>query len=143
MFSVEKKFAKHLTEENGKFILRLSVAILILFHGFKKFNYGISGVKALVLKAGLPEFLAYGVYMGELIIPFLLIAGLFTRISALILSTTMIVAIYLGFADKFLMLDAKTGGPLIELPLLYLLVSLSIVFLGAGKYSLDQKLHLS
>jgi uncharacterized membrane protein YphA (DoxX/SURF4 family) len=31
--------------------------------------------------------------MGELIIPFLLIAGLFTRFSALILSSTMGVAI--------------------------------------------------
>lgn len=141
MLSIEKKLAKYLTEETGKLLLRLSVAILILFHGFKKFSYGISGVKALVLKAGLPEFLAYGVYMGELIIPFLLLIGLFTRISALILSVTMIAAIFLAYADKLLMLDAKTGGPLIELPLLYLLASLSIAFLGAGKYSLDRKIH--
>lgn len=141
MLSIEKKLAKYLTEETGKLLLRLSVAILILFHGFKKFSYGISGVKALVLKAGLPEFLAYGVYMGELIIPFLLIIGLFTRISALILSVTMMAAIFLAYADKLLMLDAKTGGPLIELPLLYLLASLSIAFLGAGKYSLDRKIH--
>ena len=143
MFYVEKKLAKYMTDERGKLLLRSSIAILMLFHGFKKLNYGISGVKALVLQAGLPEFLAYGVYMGELIIPFLLIAGLFTRFSALILSSTMGVAIYLGFTDKLLMLDAKTGGLLIELPLLYLLVSLSIVFLGAGKYSLDRKLHLA
>lgn len=143
MFYVEKQLGKYMTDESGKFLLRTSIAILMLFHGFKKLNYGISGVKALVLHAGLPEFLAYGVYMGELIIPFLLIAGLFTRFSALILSSTMGVAIYLGFTDKLLMLDAKTGGPLIELPLLYLLVSLSIVFLGAGKYSFDRKLHLA
>ena len=143
MFYVEKKLAKYMTDESGKFLLRSSIAILMLLHGFKKLNYGISEVKALVLQAGLPEFLAYGVYMGELIIPFLLIAGLFTRFSALILSSTMGVAIYLGFTDKLLMLDAKTGGLLIELPLLYLLVSLSIVFLGAGKYSLDRKLHLA
>lgn len=143
MFYVEKKLAKYMTDESGKFLLRSSIAILMLFHGFKKLNYGISEVKALVLQAGLPEFLAYGVYMGELIIPFLLIAGLFTRFSALILSSTMGVAIYLGFTDKLLILDAKTGGLLIELPLLYLLVSLSIVFLGAGKYSLDRKLHLA
>lgn len=141
MLSIEKKLAKYLTEETGKLLLRLSVAILILFHGFKKFSYGISGVKALVLKAGLPEFLAYGVYMGELIIPFLLLIGLFTRISALILSVTMMAAIFLAYSDKLLMLDAKTGGPLIELPLLYLLASLSIAFLGAGKYSLDRKIH--
>ena len=143
MLSIEKKLAKYLTEETGKLLLRLSVAILILFHGFKKFNYGISGVKALIVKAGLPEFLAYGVYMGELIIPFLLILGLFTRISALILSATMGVAIFLAYSDTFLMLDSKTGGPLIELPLLYLLASISIAFLGAGKYSLDQKIHSS
>lgn len=139
MMCIENKLANYLTAESGKLLLRLSIAILMLFHGFKKFSFGISGVKALVLKAGLPEFLAYGVYMGELIIPFLLIVGLFTRMSAMILSATMMVAIYLAFSDKLLMLDAKTGGPLIELPLLYFLVSLSIAFLGAGKYSIDHK----
>lgn len=139
MMYLENKLAQYLPVESGKLLLRLSIAILILFHGFKKFSYGISGVKALVFKAGLPEFLAYGVYMGELIIPFLLIVGLFTRLSAIILSATMMAAIFLAFSDKFLILDAKTGGPLIELPLLYFLVSLSIAFLGAGKYSIDNK----
>lgn len=143
MVCVEKKLSGYFTQEGGKLLLRLSIAMLMLFHGFKKLNDGIGGIKALVLKAGLPESLAYGVYMGELIIPFLLIAGLCTRLSALVLSSTMVFAIFLAFSDKLFLLDAKTGGPLIELPLLYLLSSLSIVFLGAGEYSLDQKLRTS
>ena len=141
MIRVREKFAGYFNEESGKLLLRLSVAILMLFHGFKKFNAGISGIKALVIHAGLPDFLAYGVYIGELIIPFLLIIGLCTRASALVLSTTMCGAIFLALSDKIFMLDAKTGGLLIELPLLFLLVSLVIAFLGAGKYSIDKKIQ--
>ncbi|CAA6810475.1 MAG: Unknown protein [uncultured Sulfurovum sp.] len=33
----------------------------------------------------------------------------------------------------------KTGVPAIELPLLYLILSVVIFFIGAGKYSLDEQ----
>jgi putative oxidoreductase len=50
----------------------------------------------------------------------------------------MVFAIFLAHsADIFTL--GKTGGPIIELPLIYLLVSVSIMFIGAGKYSLDAK----
>ena len=48
----------------------------------------------------------------------------------------MVFAIFLAHsADIFTL--GETGGPVIELPLIYLLVSVSIMFIGAGKYSLD------
>ena len=62
MTSCENKLACTLNEDIGKLILRLSIAGLMLFHGFAKLFNGIDGIKFLVNQAGLPEFIAYGVY---------------------------------------------------------------------------------
>lgn len=140
MFNCEQKLSSVLNEDIGKLILRLSIAVLMLFHGYKKYTFGIEGIKSLVIKAGLPEVLAYGVYVGEIIIPILLILGFRTRVCALLLSFTMVFAIFLAHSEKLFLIDAKTGGLAIELPLLYLLSALSLFFIGGGKYSIDAKL---
>ena len=138
MTCCENKLESVLNEDIGKLILRFSIAALMLFHGFSKLFNGIDGIKFLVTNAGLPEFVAYGVYMGEVVFPILIILGLFTRISSLFFALTMVFAIFLAHsADIFTL--GETGGPVIELPLIYLLASVSIMFLGAGKYSLDAK----
>lgn len=83
MRSCENKISCSLNEDIGKLILRVSIAGLMLFHGvFKLFN-GIDGIKGLVTQSGLPEFLAYGVYFGEIVFPILIIIGLYTRISSI------------------------------------------------------------
>lgn len=138
MRSCENKISCSLNEDIGKLILRVSIAGLMLFHGvFKLFN-GIDGIKGLVTQAGLPEFLAYGVYFGEIVFPILIIIGLYTRISSIFFALTMVFAIFLAHSNEIFVLG-KTGGPVIELALIYLLTSISIMFIGAGKYSLDAK----
>jgi putative oxidoreductase len=127
-----------LNEDIGKLILRVSIAGLMLFHGFFKLFNGIDGIKFLVTQAGLPEFFAYGVYLGEILFPILIIIGLFTRISSLFFALTMVFAIFLAHSNDIFALG-KTGGPVIELALIYLLTSISIMFIGAGKFSLDAK----
>ncbi|GAB1466098.1 hypothetical protein MASR2M54_15980 [Aliarcobacter cryaerophilus] len=84
MKSCENKLSCMLNEDIGKLILRVSIAGLMLFHGFFKLFNGIDGIKYLVTQAGLPEFFAYGVYLGEILFPILIIIGLFTRISSYI-----------------------------------------------------------
>jgi putative oxidoreductase len=138
MCIIENKLEEKLNQDVGKLILRVSVAFLMLFHGIHKAINGIDGIKFLVDRAGLPEFVAYGVYMGEIVIPILLIIGLFTRLSAVIFVINMIFAILLAHSSDLFALG-KNGGPVIELALFYLLAALSIVFIGAGKYSLDYK----
>jgi len=138
MCSIENKLGNCLNEDIGKLILRLSVAVLMLFHGVSKALNGIDGIKFLVDRAGLPEFIAYGVYFGEIVVPILIIVGLFTRLSALVFVINMIFAILLAYGSDLFSLG-KTGGLVIELPLFYLLGALAIVFIGAGKYSLDNK----
>ncbi len=138
MTCCENKLESVLNEDIGKLILRFSIAALMLFHGFSKLFNGIDGIKFLVTNAGLPEFVAYGVYMGEVVFPILIILGLFTRISSLFFALTMVFAIFLDHSSELFVLE-ETGGLLIELPLIYLLTSISIMFIGAGKYSLDAR----
>ena len=136
---IENRLATVLDENVGKLILRISLGALMLFHGVKKFQSGIEGMKGLVSHSGFPEAFAYGVYVGELMVPIFLILGLFTRVSALVYSLTMAFAIYFAHANDIFTINAKTGGLVIELPLLYLLAGLALACLGAGKYSLDAK----
>jgi len=138
MRKLELLLSTLLSENIGKLLLRLSVAGLMLFHGIKKLTGGIDGIKYLVTNSGLPEILAYGVYIGEIILPILIILGLFTRFASLGLAATMGFAIFLAHS-KDLFVIGKTGGLVVELPLLFLLSSIAIAFIGAGKYSLDKK----
>lgn len=124
--------------DTAKFILRLSVGIMMLFHGVDKIINGIGGVKHLTTSAGLPEFLAYGVYVGEVVVPILIILGLYARIASLILAFNMSVAIFLANGSSVFVLG-KHGAPLIELPFLYLVMSILIFLLGSGKYAVNSK----
>lgn len=122
----------------AKLFIRLSLGIMMLFHGVDKIRNGISGVKHLVIKAGLPEFLAYGVFVGELIMPILIILGLYARVASVVLGFTMIMAIFLAYSGAMFALT-KHGAPVIELPLFYLLLSVSVFLLGSGRYALNSK----
>ena len=135
---VEEKLSSLLNEDIGKLILRVSISVLMLFHGYTKLVHGVDKIAAGLVKSGLPELLAYGVYIGEVLLPVLIILGLFTRLAALGMGITMVFAIYLVFWEKLFLLT-KNGAPVIELPLLYLILSIVIFFIGAGKYSFDGK----
>jgi len=121
----------------AKLILRVSVGVLILFHGVHKLIYGVSGVKSLVVNAGLPEFFAYGVYVGELIVPIFIILGLYARVASSILAFNMLFAIYLAYG--FSLSISKYGGLSWETPLLFFIMSLLIVLFGSGKYGVNSK----
>lgn len=121
----------------GKLILRLSLGILLLLHGFAKlpFMSGLGGVEGLLAKAGLPGFLAFGAYVGEIIAPLMLILGWKVRIAGILVIGNMLFAIGTTVGFKALSIGPM-GGFLGELPLLFLFASLAVVFLGAGKYSI-------
>ena len=139
MNSVETFLARTLSADFGKLILRFTLGFLMIFHGYKKLIYGIEGIKALTIKSGFPEFIAYGVYLGEIIVPILIILGLWTRISSFIYASTMGLAIYLAYSSQIFMLNAKSGGLYIETPLFFMLGAISLMFIGAGKYSIDRR----
>ncbi|WP_024955094.1 DoxX family protein [Sulfurospirillum arcachonense] len=139
MRSLENFLGSLLSADIGKLILRLMLGILMLFHGYKKYESGIAGIKGLVVRGGFPEFFAYGVYIGEIVVPILIIVGLYTRISSAIYAFTLGFAIYLVYFSKLFALNAKTGGLIIETPLLFMLGAIVLMFIGAGKFSIDRK----
>jgi putative oxidoreductase len=122
-------------DDAGKSILRLTVGLLMLSHGLHKLINGIDGISALIATNGWPSVLAYGVYIGEIVAPVLIILGVLTRPAALIVVVNMILAIYLAHSHQLFQLT-KTGGWFLELQAFFLFGALCVALLGAGKFSL-------
>jgi putative oxidoreductase len=121
--------------EFGKLLLRLTFGVLMLFHGVAKVQHGVGWISDMLIAQGLPGFIAYGVFVGEIITPILIIIGLFTRQAAFIYAFNILVATLLVGMGKFFTLT-NVGAWGLESEALYFLGGLSIMFLGAGKYTL-------
>lgn len=122
-------------DDAGKLLLRLTIGILLLMHGLFKLANGIESISALVQAQGWPAWIAFGVFIGEIIAPSLLIIGVLTRAGALVIVFNMGLAIYLAHASQILTLT-KTGGWALELQGLFLMGALVVALLGAGRFSL-------
>lgn len=117
----------------GKLILRLTVGILMLFHGVSKLTSGIAGIKGMLAANGLPQFFAYGVFVGEIIAPLMLIVGLYSRIGAALIVVNMLFAIGLAHMGDIFALSGH-GGWRLELQAFFLFTALALIFTGPGKY---------
>ena len=119
----------------GKLILRLTLGSLLLFHGISKVMNPaktLESMNGLLTAAGLPTFLAYGVFAGEVLAPILIILGIYSRIGGLIVVINMIFALLLTHTTQLFTLT-KTGGWALELQGFYLLTGLALLFLGSGR----------
>jgi putative oxidoreductase len=99
-----------MNESVGKLILRLTLGILILLHGIAKLTGGVGGLSGMVTAAGLPAFVTYGVYVGEVIAPILVILGWYSRIGAAVIAINMIFAIALAHGAELVSLGRRAGG---------------------------------
>lgn len=122
------------SDDTGKLVLRLALGILILLHGISKLNSGIGSIIGMVTSNGLPAGFAYGVYIGELVAPALVIIGVLTRPAALIIAFNMLVAIWLAHTGQIGTLG-KSGGWALELQGMFLFGAIALAFLGAGRFS--------
>lgn len=122
----------------GLLILRFSVASMMLLHGISKLSNSIGVIEGLVTESGLPQFFAYGVYIGEILAPLLIILGWATRGAALVLFINCVVALVMVHIGDIFSLNA-TGGWAVELLGLYMFGSLALIFTGGGKYALSNK----
>ena len=124
-------------EDFSKFVLRFTVGFLMLFHGVAKLSSGVGFIEGLFTSSGLPGFLAYGVYIGEIVAPLMLIVGFKVRLAAILVAGTMVVAILtVHLGDIFAV--TKHGAWGIELQMFYILACVAIFLQGAGKYSFDK-----
>ncbi|HEY0681929.1 MAG TPA: DoxX family protein [Steroidobacter sp.] len=127
-----------MNESTGKLILRLALGSLILFHGVAKLIGGVGGLSGMVTAAGLPSFVTYGVYVGEVVAPVLVLLGWYSRIGAALIAINMLFAIALAHrADLFVI--GKTGGWALELQGMFLFTAIAIALMGPGRFSVNGK----
>lgn len=124
------------TDDLGRLILRITVGGLMLFHGIDKIQNGIGGIQGLLASKGLPGALGYGVYIGEIVAPLLILLGIYTRPAAAVLAFNMLVATLLAHSGDFLKLG-EHGSWALELQAFYLLGAVAIALLGAGRFSVS------
>lgn len=120
------------TDDFGKLVLRLTLGVLLLLHGVHKILTGIDPIRGMIGAHGLPDYLAFGVYAGEVLAPLLIILGLFTRLGGVLVILNMIVAILLVHTGMLMGLNDQ-GGYLLETQALYLFGGLAVALLGAGR----------
>lgn len=118
----------------GLLILRMTISILMLFHGVAKIGK-IEAFYDVMEAINLPTFFAYGLYLGEIIVPIAILIGFRTRIAALLFAFTCFVLGALGHADEFFTL-APHGGWALELLGLYFFGAITLFFSGGGKYAI-------
>lgn len=119
----------------GKLIIRLTLGGLMLFHGVAKVFHGVGFIEGQLASHGLPAFFAYGVFIGELLAPLMVVLGYQTRIGALLIAFNMLVAIALVHGHELMAL-ASSGGWALELQGFFLFTAIALVFLGPGRYKL-------
>ena len=106
-------------------LLRITLALLMLFHGWAKIRYGIGSIEAQIASRGAPGWLAYAVYLGEVVAPLLLLVGLWVVPAALVIAINMLVAFALVHTKQILLLQ-NSGGWALELQAFYFVTALVV-----------------
>jgi putative oxidoreductase len=117
-------------------ILRLVTGIAFLFHGWSKITNPLHWMD--MMPGHPPGFLQALAALAEFGGGVGLLLGLLTPLCCAGLIATMLVAIYthVSHGDPFV----SKGGGAYELATVYLAIAITLLLLGPGRYSLDQKL---
>ena len=115
----------------AKLLLRIGFGGMMLFHGWPKLQKLIStGEFKFADPLGIgPEVSLVLTIFAEFLCAIFIIIGFRVKLSSIPLAITMLVAV--------LIVHINDGRERWELPLLYLFGYLALLFLGAGKYSID------
>jgi putative oxidoreductase len=138
------------TSDIAALILRFAAGAIFLPHGWSKVVGAGPGAFAADIAAsyGIPPFLGYLSAYAELFGAILLIAGLLTRLDALLLAGTMFVATFIvQLPEALYEVPADAIKPFvalraIELPLAMFAICMAILLTGPGRVSLDHLLGL-
>lgn len=125
------------SEHIAKLILRCTVGLLMLFHGIAKLTnlQALGFIKNQLEGLGFNPIFAYGVYIGEIVAPLLLILGIYARFGGFLIFVNMLCAIILVHMNDLLAL-AEHGGWSMELQAFYLITGLVIMLIGSGKLAI-------
>jgi putative oxidoreductase len=127
-----------MNENTGKLILRLMLGILILTHGIGKLTHGVDWMDDMLTASGLPVFFKYGVYVGEVVAPALVILGFYTRVGAWLIAVNMLFAIGLAHWGEVFAVT-ENGSLAIEKQYLFMFSAIALALIGPGRYAINQK----
>ncbi|MGN7726023.1 DoxX family protein [Luteimonas sp. 22616] len=125
-------------QDFGKLVLRIVLGALILLHGISKLKNGLGPIEGMVVGYGLPGFFAYGVLVGEVLAPLMLLFGFYARIGAVIVVINMLFAFALAHMGQLGQLNDQ-GGWALELQGMFLFTAVAITLLGPGRYAINQR----
>lgn len=125
----------------GPLFLRAGVGLVFAWHGWLKFDGGVSNFAGFLgsLNVPAPELVAWLHVMAEGVGGLLLIAGLFTRFVTVPLIVIMIGAILMVKSDVGFIVQGAAG---FELETALLVGLLCLLFIGPGRLSVDGMLGL-
>ena len=86
---------------------------LMLLHGISKLRHGVGGIETMMAAKGLPAAVAFGVYLGEVIAPALVLVGVVVRPAALVI-----------------MFALRQGGGALAVGDLFLFASVAVAAIG-------------
>ncbi|GAA3983514.1 DoxX family protein [Comamonas faecalis] len=109
----------------GAVLLRTVLALLILLHGWAKITGGVGWIAGMLQGHGLPGYLAYAVYLGEVVAPLLMLVGVWVAPAALVVAINMLVALFLVHQGHFFSIN-KSGGWELELQAMFLVGALVV-----------------
>ena len=125
-------------QDLGKLVLRIVLGVLILLHGIFKLRHGVGAIEGMVTAHGLPAFVAYGVLVGVVLAPALLLLGWFSRVGAALVAVNMLFAFALAHMGQLAQLNEQ-GGWALELQGMYLAAAVALALLGPGRYAINQR----
>ena len=125
-------------DDLGRLVLRIALGLLILLHGIAKLRHGLGPIEEMVVAHGMPSFVAYGVLVGEVVAPLMLLLGVYARIGALLIAINMLFALALAHMSQLVQLNDQ-GGWALELQGMYLAAAIALALLGPGRYAINQR----
>jgi putative oxidoreductase len=121
----------------GLLILRITVSVLMFLHGISKFSGSLEFIKGMLAEKGIPDFIAYGVLVGEILAPIAILIGFRTRIAAAIYAFNCLAAILIAHSSEIFSMG-EHGGWALELIGLYFFGALTLFFTGAGNIAVSK-----
>lgn len=123
----------------GKLILRITLGVLILLHGISKIRNGVGWLDGVLENAGLPSFLKYGVYVGEVLAPLAVLAGWYSRVGAWLIAVNMLFALGLVHGAELFAIDPESGALALEVQYMFFFTAIALALVGPGRYAVNQK----
>lgn len=117
-------------------LFRVSIPFTMLIYGIDKITNGTGFIGSLLDAYNLPSFFVYGVFIGEIVAPLMLVLGYRSRLAGLLFAFNCLLAILMAQIQHIFTLN-QYGGWTLDLLFIYLVAGVAFYFSGAGKHAIS------